>query len=51
MSGKPARKSIVELAFELMAAEERRARKPKKEAEPVKPAKTSAGKKRGRPAP
>lgn len=32
---KPARKSIVQLAYELQAAEERKSRKAKKEAEPV----------------
>lgn len=49
MKATPARKSVVELTYELMAADERKAKKAKKEPEPVAPVKkpaTNKGKKR-----
>jgi len=41
---KPAKKSVVALAYELMAADERKQKKVKKDAEPAAPAKKASRK-------
>lgn len=43
---KPARKSICALAFEILAAEEKKARRAKKEDQPAKPAQAKQSAKR-----